>query len=187
MFNPGALWVIISSEIGFFKIRGLRASLYYLVRISEFILIFSDRNIFSPCVGRYKRNCDHWERKENPEILTNYRARKRHINFERINFFGKSGQSWDNPLVNQRKKFVFPVFRGEHINFLPQLTLGQSAVCPRAIWTLTRAKSFCLCAFFSQKLVRFKFSSETDHFRQDGLFSRFGPYCIVARPAQSGS
>ena len=41
-------------------------------------------------------------------------------------------------------KFIFPVFRGEHINFLARLTLGQPAVCPRAIWTLTRAKSLCL-------------------------------------------
>ena len=60
-----------------------------------------------------------------------------------------SGQPWDNPPVNQREKFIFPVFRGEHINFLARLTLGQPAVCPRAIWTLTRAKSLCLCAFFS--------------------------------------
>ena len=40
------------------------------------------------------------------------------------------------------------MFRGEHINFLARLTLGQPAICPRAIWTLTRAKSLCLCAFF---------------------------------------
>ena len=46
------------------------------------------------------------------------------------------------------------MFRGEHINFLARLTLGQPAVCPRAIWTLTRAKSLCLCAFFSR---RYKF------------------------------
>ena len=52
------------------------------------------------------------------------------------------------PAVNQREKFVFPMFRVEHINFLARLTLGQPAVCPRAIWTLTRAKSLCLCAFF---------------------------------------
>ena len=32
--------------------------------------------------------------------------------------------------------------------FLARLTLGQPAVCPRSIWTLTRAKSLCLCAFF---------------------------------------
>ena len=40
------------------------------------------------------------------------------------------------------------MFRGEDINFLARLTLGQPTVCSRAIWTLTRAKSFCLCAFF---------------------------------------
>ena len=40
------------------------------------------------------------------------------------------------------------MFRGEHINFLAQVTLGQPAVCPKAIWTLTRAKSLFLCAFF---------------------------------------
>ena len=51
----------------------------------------------------------------------------------------KSGQPWDNPPVNQREKFIFPVFRGKHINFLVRLTLGQPAVCPKAIWTLTRA------------------------------------------------
>ena len=34
------------------------------------------------------------------------------------------------------------------MNFLARLTLGQPAVCPKAIWTLTRAKSLCLCAFF---------------------------------------
>ena len=33
------------------------------------------------------------------------------------------------------------------MNFLAWLTLGQPAVCPRAIWTLTIAKSLCLCAF----------------------------------------
>ena len=54
----------------------------------------------------------------------------------------------ENPPDNQREKLIFPVFRGEHINFLARLTLGQPAVCPRAIWTLTRAKSLCLCAFF---------------------------------------
>ena len=42
------------------------------------------------------------------------------------------------------------MFRGEHINFLARLTLGQPAVCPRAIWTFTRAKSLRLCAFFSR-------------------------------------
>ena len=40
------------------------------------------------------------------------------------------------------------MFRGLHINFLARLTLGQPAVCPKAIWTLTRAKGLCLCAFF---------------------------------------
>ena len=47
------------------------------------------------------------------------------------------------------------MFRGEHINFLARLTLGQPAVCPRAIWTLTRAKSLCLCAFFLPEKYRF--------------------------------
>ena len=37
------------------------------------------------------------------------------------------------------------MFRGEHINFLARLTLGQPALCPRAIWTLTWVKSSCLC------------------------------------------
>ena len=59
-----------------------------------------------------------------------------------------SGQPWDNPPVNQREKFIFPVFRGEHINFLARLTLGQPAVCPRAIWTLTRAKRFMFMCLF---------------------------------------
>ena len=77
-----------------------------------------------------------------------HRARERHINFGHINFW-KPGQPWDNPPVNQREKFLFPVFRGEHISCLARLTLGQPVVCPRAIWTLTRAKSLCLCAFFS--------------------------------------
>ena len=40
------------------------------------------------------------------------------------------------------------MFRGEHINFLVRLTLGQPAVCPGVNRTLTRAKSLCLCAFF---------------------------------------
>ena len=71
------------------------------------------------------------------------RARKRHINFEHINFL----EPWGNPPVNQREKFISPVFRGEHIIVLARLTLGQPAFCPRAIWTLTRAKSLCLCAF----------------------------------------
>ena len=39
------------------------------------------------------------------------------------------------------------------MNFLARLTLGQPAVCPRAIWTLTRAKSLCLCAFFHPELI----------------------------------
>ena len=46
------------------------------------------------------------------------------------------------------------MFRGEHINFLAWLTLGQPAICPRAIWTLTRAKSLCLCAFSSPQTER---------------------------------
>ena len=75
-----------------------------------------------------------------------FRARKWHINFEHINFL-KVGTT---PPVNQREKFIFPVFRGEHINFLARLTLGQPAVCPaRPSGTLTRAKRSCLCAFFS--------------------------------------
>ena len=49
---------------------------------------------------------------------------------------------------------MFPAFRGEHINFLARLTPGQPAVCPRAVWTLTRAKSLCLCAFFLPKIRR---------------------------------
>ena len=54
-------------------------------------------------------------------------------------------ESRDNPgttcgLTRGRKVYMFPVFRGEHINFLARLTLGQPAVCPRAISTLTRAK-----------------------------------------------
>ena len=73
------------------------------------------------------------------------KARKRHINFEHINFLKVGTTLWDNPPLNQREKFIFPVFRGEHINFLARLTLGQPAVCPRATWTLT---SLCLCAFF---------------------------------------
>ena len=56
--------------------------------------------------------------------------------------FSKSGQ----PTVNPREKFIAPVFRGEHINFL---ALGQPAVCPRAIWTLTRAKNYVYVPFFS--------------------------------------
>ena len=76
-----------------------------------------------------------------------FRARKRHINFEHINFL-KVGTTLGQPSGYQREKSIFPVFRGEHINFLARLTLGQPAVCPRAIWTLTRAKSLCLCAFF---------------------------------------
>ena len=44
------------------------------------------------------------------------------------------------------------MFRGEHINFLAWLTLGQPAVCLRAIWTLIRAKSLCSCAFFLPKI-----------------------------------
>ena len=56
-------------------------------------------------------------------------------------------ESRDNPPVNHREKLIFPVFRGEHKNFLARLTLGQPAICPRAIWTLTRAKNLCLCAF----------------------------------------
>ena len=43
------------------------------------------------------------------------------------------------------------MFRGEHINFLARLTLGQPAVCPRGIWTLTRAKSLCLCVVWIQE------------------------------------
>ena len=76
------------------------------------------------------------------------RARKRHINFEHINFLKIGTTLGHPPRFNQREKFIFPVFRGEHINFLARLTLGQRAVCPRVIWTLTRAKSLCLCAFF---------------------------------------
>ena len=76
------------------------------------------------------------------------RARKRHINFEHINFL-KVGATLGQPAgYNQREKFIFPVFRGEHINFLARLTLGQPVVCARAIWTLTRAKILCLCASF---------------------------------------
>ena len=55
------------------------------------------------------------------------------MNFEHINFL-KVGTTLGQPPVNQR---------------VALLTLGQPAVCPRAIWTLTRAKSLCLCAFFS--------------------------------------
>ena len=50
---------------------------------------------------------------------------------------------------------MFPVFRGEHINFLARLTLGQPAVCAKAIWTLTRAKSsYVYVPFFSWILSR---------------------------------
>ena len=105
---------------------------------SEYILgwLFGAQRGFVFCRGR-----------RNSQPQNNW-ARERHINFEHINFL-KSGQPWDNPPVNQREKFIFPVFRGEHISFLTRITLGQPAVCPRAIWTLTRAKRFmCVCAFF---------------------------------------
>ena len=59
------------------------------------------------------------------------------------------------------------MFRGEHINFLARLTLGQPAVCPRAIWTLTRAKSLCLYAFFSRTHVQLLVN-----FRQAGFCTR---------------
>ena len=52
-------------------------------------------------------------------------------------------------LFNQRGNFIFPVFRGEHINCLARLTLGQPAVWPRAIWTLTRAKNSMFMCLFS--------------------------------------
>ena len=67
------------------------------------------------------------------------------INFEHINFL-KVGTT---RRLTRGKSLYFLCFRGEYINFLARLTLGQPAVCPRAIWTLTRAKSLCLCAFFS--------------------------------------
>ena len=72
-------------------------------------------------------------------------------NFEHINFL-KVGTATARRLTRGNEKFIFPVFRGEHMNFLARLTLGQPAVCPRAIWTLTRAKSLCLCAFLSPAL-----------------------------------
>ena len=36
----------------------------------------------------------------------------------------------DNRPVNQREKLIFPVFRGEHINFSPWLTLGNQPFVP---------------------------------------------------------
>ena len=54
--------------------------------------------------------------------------------------------------MNQREKLIFPVFRGEHINFLARLTPGQPAVCPKAIWTLTRAKVYVYVPFCSQNV-----------------------------------
>ena len=75
-----------------------------------------------------------------------YRARKRHINFEHINLL-KVGTTLGQPAGQpEGKVYISCVSRRTH-NFLAQLTLGQPAVCPRAIWTLTRAKSLCLCAF----------------------------------------
>ena len=44
----------------------------------------------------------------------------------------------------------FPVFRGEHINFLARLTLGQPAVCPKAIRTLTEQKVYVYVPSFSR-------------------------------------
>ena len=105
------------------------------------------RGARTPTRGREEKNVRKCHDKSVPfpsnPILS--RAIKRPINFEHINFL-KVGTTLGQPDGNQRQKFIFPVFRGEHINFLARLTLGQPAVCPRAIWTLTRAK--CLCAFF---------------------------------------
>ena len=81
-------------------------------------------------------------------ILAAIRARKRHINFEHITFL-KVGTTWDKPPVNQREKFIFPVFRGEHIHFLARLTLGQPAACPRGQLDINQSKKFmfmCLCS-----------------------------------------
>ena len=78
--------------------------------------------------------------------LAEIRARKKAHKLRTHKLFESRGQPWDNPPVNQRDKFIFRVSRGEHINFLARLTLGQLTVCPRAIWTFTRAKSLCLCS-----------------------------------------
>ena len=116
------------------------------------------------CLVRIKCHCSHtWnclfasDNRSRHWVFT--RARERHINFEHINFL-KIGTTLGQPAGYHRETFIFTVFRGEHINFLAWLTLGQPAICPRAIWTLTRAKCLCLCAYFLPDLQSF-FSQNT--------------------------
>ena len=71
---------------------------------------------------------------------------------------GKGMQSQACRKANESKyKNLAPFFsQGENgPDFLARLTLGQPSACPRAIWTLTRAKSLCLCAFFPLEMGLF--------------------------------
>ena len=99
-------------------------------------------------------------------------------------------ESRDNPgttpPVNQREKLMFPVFRGENINFLARWTLGQPAICPRAIWTLTRAKSLCLCAFLLPQ-YRVLFLVGLPRKQKIGVKQSFGPNIWVSNRQRARS
>ena len=62
------------------------------------------------------------------------------------------------------------MFRGEHINFLARLTLGQPAGCPRATRTPTRAKSLCFMCLFSPEFSPLK----------DVLVGKKSAHCFLA-------
>ena len=47
------------------------------------------------------------------------------------------------------------MFRGEHINFLARLTLGQPAVCPRGHLDVNQSKKFMfMCLFSPENIVK---------------------------------
>ena len=98
------------------------------------------------------------------------------LNFEPHKLFGKSGQLWDNPPVNQREeKFIFPAFRGEHINFLAPVNPGATSRLSQGHLDVNQSKKLmliCLCLGDENVNPNIFFSNFSGRFRDIPAKSR---------------